>query len=116
MFLDLFKGSLGSVGICGGYGRFRPGSSLPCHFHEYDESITIVEGSAVCLVKGARYQISGYGTAFVPAGRPHRFINETESDMAMIWVYAGNEPERILVEPEYCTGTLSWPGLGLFVK
>ena len=75
-FRDLFKGSLGSVGICGGYGRFQPGAFLPCHFHEYDESITIVEGTARCLVQGNRYRVSGYDTAFVPVGMPHRFINE----------------------------------------
>jgi putative monooxygenase len=110
LFRDLFKGSLGSVGICGGYGRFQPGSSLPCHFHEYDESITIVEGTALCLVQGNRYHVGGYDTAFVPVGKPHRFINQTETGMAMIWVYAGSEPERTLVAPEYCAGTLVWPG------
>jgi len=114
LFRDLFKGSLGSVGICGGYGRFQPGASLPCHFHEYDESITIVEGTALCLVQGNRYQVGGYDTAFVPTGKPHRFINESATDMAMIWVYAGSEPERTLVEPEYCVGTLPWPGPSVF--
>jgi putative monooxygenase len=111
LFRDLFKGSLGSVGICGGYGRFQPGSSLPCHFHDYDESITIVEGKALCLVEGNRYQVSGYDTAFVPVGKPHRFINESDREMAMIWVYAGSEPERTLIEPEYCRGSFPWPGV-----
>ena len=116
LFRDLFKGSLGSVGICGGYGRFQPGASLPCHIHEYDESITIVEGTALCLVQGNHYQVSGYDTAFVPVGKPHRFINKTDTEMAMIWVYAGSEPERTLVEPEYCVGTLHWPGPAGFRK
>ena len=116
LFRDLFKGSLGSVGICGGYGRFRPGSSLPCHFHEYDESITIVEGTALCMVEGNRYQVDVYDTAFVPAGKPHRFINESDTEMAMIWVYAGSEPERTLIEPEYCIGTLPWLGPAGFRK
>jgi quercetin dioxygenase-like cupin family protein len=116
LFRDLFKGSFGSVGICGGYGRFQPGASLPCHFHEYDESITIVEGRALCLVQGNRYQVGGYDTALVPVGKPHRFINETHTTMAMIWVYAGSEPERTLVAPEYCAGTLAWPGPESFRK
>jgi quercetin dioxygenase-like cupin family protein len=108
-FRDLFAGRLGSVGICGGYGRFQPGSSLPCHVHEYDESITIVEGEALCLVQGSRYSVSGYDTAFVPEGRPHRFLNHSTAPMAMVWVYAGTEPGRTLLEPEYCDGTLAWP-------
>jgi quercetin dioxygenase-like cupin family protein len=109
LFRDLFAGRFGSVGICGGYGRFQPGGSLPCHVHEYDESITIVEGEAVCLVQGKRYSVSGYDTAFVPEGRPHRFLNHSNAPMAMIWVYAGSEPGRTLVEPGYCDGTLAWP-------
>jgi quercetin dioxygenase-like cupin family protein len=108
-FRDLFAGRLGSAGICGGYARFQPGRSLPCHVHEYDESITIVEGEALCLVQGSRYRVSGYDTAFVPEGRPHRFLNQSTAPMAMVWVYAGSEPGRTLVEPEYCDGTLAWP-------
>jgi quercetin dioxygenase-like cupin family protein len=115
-FRDLFAGRFGSVGICGGYGKFQPGASLPCHVHEYDESITIVEGQATCLVQGNRYQLSGYDTAFVPEGRPHRFINQSDLPMAMIWVYAGTEPERTLVEPAYCDGTLAWPGRNLAIE
>ena len=42
LFRDVFRGGVGSVGICGGYGWFQPGASLPCHIHKYDESITIV--------------------------------------------------------------------------
>lgn len=108
-FTDLFARRMGSVGICGGYGRFGPGASLPCHIHDYDESITIVEGLATCLVQGKRYQLSGCSTAYVPTHRPHRFINESDRDMAMIWVYAGDEPDRKIVDPEYCSGALLWP-------
>ena len=42
LFQDLFSGELGAQGICGGYGAFEPGARLPCHRHEFDESITIV--------------------------------------------------------------------------
>lgn len=107
-FCDLFAGRFGSAGICGGYGRFQPGSSLPCHTHEFDESITIVEGEASCEVAGRRYRLSGCDTAFVPQGRPHRFLNETSRPMAMIWVYAGSEPSRTFVDAGYCNGSLIW--------
>ena len=108
-FRDLFAGHFGAVGICGGYGRFEPGASLPCHVHKFDESITIVEGKATCLVQGKQYLASGYDTAFIPEGHPHRFLNESGNTMAMIWVYAGSEPERTLVDPGYCSGTILWP-------
>ena len=109
LFCDLFASRFGAVGICGGYGRFTAGSSLPCHFHEYDESITITGGEAICLVQGSEYRLSGCDTAFVPKPRTHRFLNNSDSDMEMIWVYAGNEPDRTIVDAGYCSGSLLWP-------
>jgi len=105
-FQDLFSRRTGSRGICGGYGIFQPGTSLPCHVHKYDESITIIQGAAICEAAGNRYTLSGNDTASVPEGMPHRFLNESTEPMAMIWVYAGDEPERTLVDAGYCTGVL----------
>jgi hypothetical protein len=31
--------------------------------------------------------------------------------MAMIWVYAGDEPDRRIVVSNYCSGELVWPGV-----
>jgi putative monooxygenase len=109
-FLDLFARRYGSIGICGGHGRFMPGASLPCHIHDFDESITIIKGTATCLVEGRQYQLSGCDTAFIPKGLPHRFINLSVDEMEMIWVYAGSEPDRIVVKSDYCAGSLVWPG------
>jgi putative monooxygenase len=112
-FIDLFAHRFGAVGICGGHGRFLPGASLPCHIHDFDESITIVKGTAVCLVEGKRYELSGCDTAFIPRGLPHRFLNLSDDEMAMVWVYAGNEPDRRIVNSRYCAGELVWPGAEL---
>jgi quercetin dioxygenase-like cupin family protein len=103
-FRDLFAQRLGSRGICGGYGLFEPGASLPCHFHGYDESITIVTGTAACQVEGKESQLSGCDTACIPLGRRHRFLNRSEQPMAMIWVYAGDEPDRTVVDAGFCEG------------
>jgi mannose-6-phosphate isomerase-like protein (cupin superfamily) len=101
-FRDLFARRLGSLGICGGYGLFEPGASLPCHHHGFDESITIVDGTAVCQVAGREYAVANYGTACIPRGRPHRFLNRSDRPMTMIWVYAGDEPDHTLVDSGYC--------------
>jgi quercetin dioxygenase-like cupin family protein len=105
-FRDLFARRFGSRGICGGYGLFQPGASLPCHCHGFDESITIVAGRAVCQVAGREYELSDYDTACVPQGRPHRFLNRSDEPMAMIWVYAGDEPDRTILDQGYCEGIL----------
>lgn len=106
-FRDLFARRFGSRGICGGYGVFEPGASLPCHHHEYDESITIVTGHAICQVAGREYELADCATACVPQGRPHRFLNRSAERMAMIWVYAGDEPKRTLVATSYCDQSAS---------
>ena len=103
-FLDLFARRFGAVGICGGHGRFLPDASLPCHIHDFDESITIIQGTAVCLVQGRRYELSNCDTAFIPRGLPHRFLNLSGNAMSMIWVYAGSEPDRCIVDAHYCSG------------
>jgi quercetin dioxygenase-like cupin family protein len=110
-FCDLFAGHLGAVGICGGYGEFMPGTSLPCHVHDFGESITIVKGTARCEVMGRHYNLSDCDTAFIPRGHPHRFINDSKEMMAMLWVYGGDEPTRELVDQGYCDGTRVWDGL-----
>jgi mannose-6-phosphate isomerase-like protein (cupin superfamily) len=76
---------------------------LPAHVHDFDESICIVQGKAVCVVEGRRYPMSGCATALEPRGRVHYFINEGRESMAMIWVYAGPLPERMVVNERCAT-------------
>jgi quercetin dioxygenase-like cupin family protein len=102
LFQDLFRVELGTRAICGGYGVFEPGARLPCHRHEFDESITIVEGVATCVVEGRRHDLSGKATALVPEGRCHYFINLTLQTMTMVWVYAGDRPDRVVVDESFC--------------
>ena len=44
----------------------------------------------------------GNATALVPQGLCHYFINLTLDPMAMIWVYAGDKPDRIVMDESYC--------------
>jgi quercetin dioxygenase-like cupin family protein len=101
-FIDFFNAGLVSgIEMSGGYGLFHPGGRLPAHLHDFDESICILDGSATCIVEGRHYPLAGCATALVPRGRVHYFVNDSASPMAMLWVYAGPTPERIVVE-EVC--------------
>lgn len=103
-FVDFFNESLiPGLEMSGGYGLFQQGGRLPAHLHDFDESICIVEGRATCIVEGRRYSMQDQATALQPRGRVHYFINETPAPMAMIWVYAGPKPERIVVEEACAT-------------
>ena len=96
---DLLPGAA----ISGGYGLFTPAGRLPAHLHDFDESICIIEGEATCVVEGRRYRPADGATAFAPRGRVHYFVNESETEMAMIWFYAGPYPERIVVAERCAT-------------
>lgn len=103
-FIDFFNEELmPGIEMSGGYGVFRPGGRLPAHIHDFDESICIVDGTATCIVEGRRYSMSGYSTALEPRGRVHYFVNETNEPMAMVWVYAGPSPNRIVVNERNAT-------------
>ena len=103
-FIDYFNGQLApGIEMSGGYGQFQHGGRLPAHLHDFDESITIIQGQATCIVEGRRYAISDNATALQPRGRVHYFVNESSEPMAMIWVYAGPTAERIVVDERCAT-------------
>lgn len=103
-FIDFFNKDLApGIEMSGGYGLFRPGGRLPAHVHDFDESICIIEGKATCIVEGRRYSMSDCATALEPRGRVHYFINESNEPMAMLWVYAGPVPERVVVDERCAT-------------
>lgn len=103
-FVDFFNETLvPGLEISGGHGLFHPGGRLPAHIHDFDESISIIDGEAVCIVEGRRYTLSDNATAMVPRGRVHYFINDSDSPMSMLWVYAGPSPIRIIVDEACAT-------------
>jgi quercetin dioxygenase-like cupin family protein len=105
VFKDLFASRPGSAGICGGYARLAPGSSLPCHTVSYDETSTIVKGLASYIVAGRKYSLSDKATLFVPEGVPRQLVNEGSEMVELIWVYAGEKPERTVIDSRLCDGS-----------
>jgi 2-keto-3-deoxy-L-rhamnonate aldolase RhmA/quercetin dioxygenase-like cupin family protein len=104
VFIDYFNQDLmPGIEMSGGYGLFQTGGRLPAHVHDFDESICIIQGRATCVVEGRRYAMSDCATALQPRGRVHYFINEAREPMAMIWVYAGPVPQRIVVDEKCAT-------------
>ncbi len=101
-FKNLFSSRPGLAGICGGFVRLLPGSSLPCHTVSYDETSTIVKGQATYIVAGRKYSLSDDATIFVPEGIPRQLVNEGSETVELIWVYAGEKPERTVIDPQFC--------------
>ena len=110
-FIDHFnKDIVPGVEMSGGCGLFQTGGRLPAHVHDFDESICIVEGTANCLVESRQYTMSNCDTALQPRGRVHYFVNEMPELMVMLWVYAGPEPARLVVDERCATEPgVAWP-------
>jgi quercetin dioxygenase-like cupin family protein len=93
---------LGTPGIRGGYGLFEPGARLPCHRHEFDEAITIARGTATCIVEGRRHDLTANTAALIPHGLCHYLINLTLEPMAILWTYASDSADQIVVDESCC--------------
>ena len=77
---------------------FAPGTGLPLHSHNVEESVLILEGDAVAEIDGDRYDLVAGDATWVPAGVPHRFLNRGTTPMRIYWVYGGRDVTRTITE------------------
>jgi quercetin dioxygenase-like cupin family protein len=89
---------LGSEHLTSGFTRFEPGARIAMHWHNCDESVVVAEGSAVAEVDGKRFEMTQFDTTFVKAGVPHRFLNESDQPMAIIFTYAASDVTRTFAD------------------
>ena len=87
-----------STTLTNGITLFEPGAAIALHYHNCDESVTIIEGEASCEVDGEIFQMKVWDTTFVPAGIPHRFWNPSNQPMRILWTYATVDVTRTFVE------------------
>lgn len=84
--------------ITTGQTQFAPGTGLPLHSHNVEESVLILEGEATAEVDGKLTDLEPGDATWVPAGIPHRFFNRGEGTMRIYWVYGGRYVTRTLTE------------------
>ena len=89
---------IASTTLTNGITLFEPGAAIALHYHNCDESVTIIEGAASCEVDGKIFQMEVFDTTFVPAGIPHRFWNASNQPMRILWTYASVDVTRTFVE------------------
>ena len=78
---------------------FEPGAAIQMHTHNCEESVLMLEGSAVAEIDGVEYPVDAGDITFIPAGIPHRFRNVSATDgMRILWTYASIDATRTLVE------------------
>jgi putative monooxygenase len=94
--------ALGAQAFVSGITEFDPGASLPLHYHNCDESVTVLQGCALFEVEGVEHRLGSSDTTLVPADAPHRFSNLGPLRLRILWVYGSAAPTRTLASTGEC--------------
>lgn len=95
--IPLVTRKCGSASLINGVTEFDPGAHIGVHFHNCEESVMVIEGSAVAEVDGIRHHLEAGDTIWIPANIPHRFLNESQARMRIFWTYATIDATRTMV-------------------
>jgi quercetin dioxygenase-like cupin family protein len=95
----LVSPAVGATGFINGITEFAPGTAIPFHSHNWEESGMLLSGHATLDIEGEEYELKPFDTTWIPPNVPHRFRNRSESEpMKILWIYASVAATRTLVE------------------
>ena len=92
--------SVGAQAFINGITRFAPGTAIPFHSHNCEESVVLLEGDAMLDVEGQEsVRLQPLDTTWLPAHLSHRFRNLSDTQpMKILWIYARTDATRTLTE------------------
>lgn len=91
--------SIGAASFINGITEFSPGTAIPFHSHNCEESVMLLEGHAILDIEGQEHELKPFDTTWIPPNIPHRFRNMSpDSPMKILWIYASPAATRTLLE------------------
>jgi quercetin dioxygenase-like cupin family protein len=89
--------SLGATSFISGITEFAPGTAIPFHSHNTEESVMLLEGDAIMDIDDQEYRLQPLDTTFIPPNVMHRFRNISDTKpMKILWIYASAAATRTL--------------------
>jgi quercetin dioxygenase-like cupin family protein len=79
-----------------GMTRFDPGTAIPLHTHNVEETVMLLEGRALVVIGDTTYELEAGEVTWVPADVPHFFQNRGDGPMRIYWVYKGQAVTRTI--------------------
>ncbi|HEX2724607.1 MAG TPA: cupin domain-containing protein [Beijerinckiaceae bacterium] len=96
--VQLVTAALGSKEMLNGITSFQGGAAIPLHSHNCEESVIVLEGSAVFEIGGVEHELGRYDTTWIPPDVPHRFRNASATEpLRIFWTYASVTATRTLI-------------------
>jgi quercetin dioxygenase-like cupin family protein len=74
--------------ITTGISSYPPGTGAPLHWHNCDEHVTLLAGSAEVEIDGRVTPLVPDDTTYCEAGIVHAFRNTGDTPMKILWVYS----------------------------
>jgi len=89
---------LDGQGFVMGVTSFPPGTSIRLHSHNTIEQVTVIEGQGLAELNGEQVPAMPYDTTQIAPGEYHRFINNGDSIMRILWVYGSTHVTRTFAD------------------
>lgn len=83
--------------VTSGTTEFAPGTGLPMHTHNVEETVVIVAGQATAVIAEDEFALETGDATWAPAGIPHCFRNRGDVPMRIYWVYGGRDVTRTIL-------------------
>jgi quercetin dioxygenase-like cupin family protein len=92
--------AVGAQSFINGITEFAPGTAIPFHSHNCEESVMLLSGNAIMDVAGqASHTLKPLDTTWIPPNVSHRFRNVSDTEpMKILWIYASPNATRTLTE------------------
>ena len=72
--------SVGAAAFINGITSFAPGTAIPFHSHNCEESVMLLQGHAIMDCEGKEYELKPFDTTWIPPNVSHRFRNVSDTE------------------------------------